>query len=841
MEIIKSALRQLRAHPTFSLVVILLLALGIGANTAIFTVVNAVLLRPLPFPEPGQLFMARKVAADSTVSIPGGGDQLPGNEFLAMIEGQPKQSRNLAAYRKETLTLQSRDGAAQVPTGAVTANFFALLGVSPWRGRYFTEADTRWEAPMTTVLSYGTWQARYGASEIILGKIVKIDDVPHTVIGIAPAGFEFTDPVQYWRALQLKPAGGGEMRLQIVRVFGRVASGASSESARAELQEFSQRYWTTTQQAMATQMAAFDMRPPAGQGGNVFSTASIQLMPLQEKLVSQSRATLWLLLAAVGLVLLIACVNIANLQLARAAGRRRDTAVRAALGASPRRLAVEFLMENLLLALGGGVCGIVLAWWGTAALQVWLADYLPRLNTIGVDLPVLGFALATTLMAGIGFGLAPAIQTLRVDLLGVLKDGGHQNSSASHRWLQILVAIEVALALVLAVNTGLLLKSIYKLYSTDLGYRTSDVMSVNVALPAARFRTPVDQRTFADRWLAALQTLPGVKSVALSDVPPLGTPPQMILGPQPGGAANNNASVNAGPRTQALMSITPGYFQTSGIALREGRFFSDQDGADKEAVAIVNESYVKSYFPDGVKLGSSTVTQPPPPPAPPGAAPRPPTMGNPTAMIVGVVADVRNGGFESETRPISYFPLAQQPRARLSAVIHFEGDRGLLTRAIGTAIQKLDPDLALDAPRTVEQLLSRQTAPRRITLMLTSAFAAVAVLLAAIGIFGVMSYTVTQRTHEIGVRMALGADSATILKWIMSYGSVAMAAGLIGGLTLTLASGRLLKVFLVGITSLDPWVIAAGFFGLALIGMLACLLPALRATRVNPVVALRNE
>ncbi len=609
----------------------------------------------------------------------------------------------------------------------------------------------------------------------------------------------------------------------MVRVFGRLLPGTALDVGQRELNEISERYWNGLSSMMAS-------RAPAGAPRLrlPFADATAQLVPLQEQLARQSRTTLYLLLGAVAFVLLIACANIANLQLARAATRQRDSAVRAALGASPRRLAAELVVENLLLAIAGGLLGVLLAWWGTQALQAWLADYLPRINPVGVNAPVLGFAVALALVAGIGFGLAPAWRVRRIDLLDTLKEGGHQSSPTGARWRQGLVALEVALALVLAINTGLLVQSIHHLTSAELGYRTSDVLTANLALPR-RYGTPQQQSDFAARWLAALQSLPGVKTAALTDIPPLAPYAQMVLsaGQRPGA----NATSAAPPPSMSVASATPDYFRATGIALRQGRFFTEADAADTTAVAVVNEEFVRQFHPNGLTLGESINL-------PAGGV----AHGNvPTGKIIGVVANIRARGFESSAQPMAFFPLAQQPRARLSAVLQFEGDPSTLARAVTTATHKIDADLALDQPQTLEQQLARQTAPRRVTLILTGAFAATAVLLAALGIFGVMSYTVTQRTREIGVRMALGADAATILRWLLRYAGLAIGVGLVAGVAITFVTLRLIRSLLTGITSLDPLVVGVGVGTLALVGLLACLVPAFRATRVNPLEALRSE
>ncbi|HEY0862838.1 MAG TPA: ABC transporter permease [Lacunisphaera sp.] len=884
MDILTSAFRQLRAHAAFSALIIALLALGIGANTAIFGVVHAVLLKPLPYPEPGDLVLVRKVPRDASAQIPGNGDMMPDNEFLALTEAVPKSFRALAGYRNNAATLSRGDGAVRVPSAAVTGGFFPLLGVSAWRGRLFDENDLKPGAPPTTVLSHAAWQACFNGEDGALGQVVRLDDVAHTVIGVLPPSFEFTDPVQFWRPLPVTPNAPGQLRITMIRVFGRLLPGTALDVAQRELDGISDRFWNNlvnsftgpgpqragapgpqavtpgeqrvirgpegaapapggpqvvqSAPAPATPNRQVVTAAPAGPGGPggprfrpPFADAASSLVPLQEQLVKQSRTTLWLLLGAVGFVLLIACANIANLQLARAAGRRRDSAVRAALGASPFRLALELLAENLLLALAGGLLGVLLAWWGTQGLTAWLADYLPRVNPVGLNASVLGFAVLLAVVAGLGFGLAPAWSGSRVDLLETLKEGGHQSSPAGQRWRQGLVALEVALALVLAVNTGLLVKSIYQLYSTELGYRTSDVLTANLALPR-RYGTPVQQRDFANRWLEGLAALPGVKAASLTDAPPLSPYSQVVFSSTTQGSSAANASTSNAPRSMAVAGVTPDFFRATGIALRQGRLFTDQDGADAPVVAIVNESFVKQYYPEGITLGAQITG-----PVNPGAHGGTPS----TAAVVGVVADVRPRGFESSAQPLAYFPLAQQPRARLSAVLQFEGDAATLGRAVTAATHKLDAELALDQPSTLEQQISRQTAPRRITLILTGAFALTAVILAALGIFGVMSYTVTQRTQEIGVRMALGADAGMILRWMLRYGGLAVGAGLVAGLGLTFATSRLLTALLTGVTALDPAVIAAGVAGLALIGLIACLLPARRATRINPVEALRSE
>ncbi len=904
MDLLHAALRSLRAHPLFSTLVIALLAVGIGANTAIFGVVHAVLLEPLPYPEPGELVLLRKPPRDSAAPAIGGGQMVVDKDLTAWIEGQPKTFRALAGYSNTAATLQltGGNGALRVPTARVTSGFFPMLGVKPWRGRLIEGEDVKSGATPVVVLSHSAWQSRFNGDENVLGTVVRLDEIAHTVVGVLPPAFEFVDPVQFWRALPLSGIDApGQLSIAMIRAFGRLMPGTSHEVAQRELDGISERFWDNLSASFAggprgapgpgeQRVVAAGPGPsagPGGEGGPVrrvvqgdgpatadgqprvvtrgpgpegvagpggaqvvrqggpggaegpgggqrprinfpFIGGPVKLVPLQEQLAQQSRTTLWLLLGAVGFVLLIACANIANLQLARAAARKREAAVRAALGATPARLAVELLWENLLLAVLGGLFGIVLAWWGTQALHAWLGDLLPRVNPIGINPTVFGFALVVALVAGVAFGIAPAWQVSRVDLLETLKEGGHQASAGGSRWRQALVAFEVALALVLAINTGLLVRSIYQLYSAELGFRTEDVMTANLALPR-RYSAPAQQRDFAQRWLESLRTLPGVKTAALGDVAPLSQFAQVFAATVTGGsAANANRSAGGPPPTMQIASVTPDYFKAAGIALRSGRTFTDADGDGAPPVAVVNEAFVKEHFPQGLPEGAQV-------PLPVGG------QNLQLATIVGVVANVRSRGLDSTPPALAYFSLAQVPRARLSAVVHFEGNSAALSRALAQSTHKIDADLALDAPSTLAQQIARQTAPRRVTLVLTGAFAATAVGLAALGIFGVMSYTVTQRTQEIGVRMALGADTSVILRWILAYGGLAVAVGLGAGLALTFGTSKLLRTFLTGVSELDPLVIAAGMAGLAVIGLAACLWPAWRATKVNPVDALRSE
>jgi predicted permease len=684
---------------------------------------------------------------------------------------------------------------------------------------------------------------------------------------VLPPSFEFVDPADIWRPLPKAGMGRpGEMRIQLISIFGRLLPGTDHTRAALELDEISARFWQNPfgsfgprpqpapGPAAATASAGApsggperrivrEGGPPHGAAGpgpmgpgprmlsNPLAEGKARLSPLQEHLVRQSRATLWLLLGAVGLVLLIASANIASLQLARAEGRRREIAVRAAIGASPRRLAFELLAENVLLATGGGLLGVVFAWWGVRALEAWLATQLPRMSTVAIDGSVLAFAIALSVGAGLLFGIAPALRARRVDLLESLKEGGHQATRSGRRLRQGLIAIEVTLALMLTINTGLLARSVYQISSHDPGFRTDDVMTAGLTLPR-RYSTTAQQRDFAARWVESLTALPGVKAAALADLPPLTPYNQvMMIADTRVTTGNTDASVDSPPRRVAVTTVGADYFRALGIPLRDGRLFREGDDDSAPNVAIVNEAYVKANFPTGTAIGS-TVDLP--------FAGHMAEESDRGATIVGVVGDVRPGGLDATSQPLAYFPTSQHPRPRLTAVVQFTGPAADLGRAIAQSVHRIDPGLAVATPSTLADEIARQNAPRRITFLLTGAFALTAALLAALGIFGVMSYTVAQRTQEIGVRMALGADSGMILRWVMTHGGAAVGAGLLAGIALTLSTGRVLRSFMAGIETLDPIVILAAAAALALIGAIACLLPAVRATRVSPVEALRE-
>lgn len=861
MSLVSHAFRSLRAHPVFSASLIVLLALGIGANTAIFGVVHAVLLQPLPYPDPGHLVVVRKLAKEGAPTPPGGGDFMPDNEFSAWQETPPSSVLQLAAYRSGTVTWQRPEGAIRATSASVTGAFFQMLGLTAWRGRLWQPTDFKAGATPVAILSHALWSSRFNRDDGVLGQIVTLDDVAYTVIGVLPPSFEFVDPVQIWRPLVLTTAGQpGQLRIQMVRAFARLRPEVDASVAQQELDRLSQAFWGTLSSSLGAPRpggpgpgpAPTLAPPPASaptdtRGGAViagvgpsrppplrlpFADSATLLLPLQEQLARQARTTLWILLGAVGFVLLIVCANVASLQLARATGRRRDAALRAALGASPGRLAAELLAENLLLALLGGALGLLLAWWGTQALQVWLAGVLPRINPVGLNGPVLAFAFGIATVAGLGFGCGPAWRGSRVDLLDTLRDGGVNVAGGSSRWRHGLVALEMALALVLAVNTGLLLRSLLTLYRQPLGFRTEDVMTAHLALPRP-YATAAQQRDFASRWVAALRGLPGVSSVALADAPPLSQYSQIAVTVTSGSSTSATGTAGRPPPTMAVASVSADFFTTAGIPLRSGRWFSDADGPDQPAVALVNEAFVKEYYPEGLPTGAQINI-----PASPQAGP---SHGAPaTATVVGVVGDIRARNLETAPQASAYFPFLQQPRPRLSAVIRFTGDAASLSQAITTTTHKLDANLALDAPTTLAEQLSRQTAPRRVTLVLTGAFAGAAILLAILGLIAVSTYTVAQRTREIGVRLALGAQQRTVVGLILRSAAGSLLLGLVVGVGLTFATSRLMHAWLTGVTTLEPAVVVGAALGLALLGLLACAVPAFRVTRINPVTALRE-
>lgn len=806
-------LRMLHKNPGFSLVAILTLALGIGANTAIFSVVNAVLLRPLPY-----------AYADQLVAVWGNFPQLnlmrlpaKAGEYVDYRD-QTKSFAEVAAAASAPYILTGTGTPEQLAGARVTANLFATLGAQVAQGRDFTPADEQPGSPPVAVVSDEFWQQRYGGAAGLVGATVRLDGQPHTVIGIMPKGFQYPHdslpygaPAEVWTPLVFTPEqrterGGG----YFLTVLARLNSGVTLEQARAEMSLLGQSFVTTGKPGY---------RGPKGEDGGWLVTVT----PLLEEAVGQSRFALWLLLGAVTLVLLIACANVANLLLARATVRQREWAIRAALGASRWRLVRQLLCESLLLAIGGAAGGLLLAWWGVAGLTKFKLDNLPRVAESNLDGRVLGVTLLVTVLTSLLFGLLPAWQMGRATPANVqrtLKEGGVA-VTRRRSWLRNLLVIgEIALAMFLLVGAGLLLNSLMRLQRVKPGVELDQLLMVELDLPAARYSGGEPIKAFTETLIERVEALPSVEQASISNRGLLdgygGSDPFTIEGY----ALDPDHPPNAGWRI-----IAPNYFRTLGIPFLRGRDFSKDDGND---VAIINETLAHTYWPNTDALGKRLALGSP--------SPR-----NPYKTIIGIVADTPHGTLEAPPGRDCYFPYAGRTSQGVHLFVRAANEPANLAEAVRQQVWGVDKNQPIRRVRTVRQFVSGTLAARRFNTWLFTAFAILALLLAALGIYSTLAFSVTERTQEIGVRLALGAPARDVLALVIRQGmtltSIGATLGVAGALTLT----RQLKSLLFGVTATDPLTfvsVAALLFGGA---FLACWLPARRATKVDPLIALRHE
>jgi len=796
--------RRLRRTPAFTALVVATLALGIGANTAIFSVVDAVLLRPLPYRDVDRLVAVRH--------------SYPSQELLAPVDAagfaryrdEARSFGGLTAVRARWEPNLTGQGEPERLVGArVSGRFFEVLGVPAALGRTLLPDEDAPGRHQAVVLGDGLWR-RLGADRGIVGRTILLDGEPHEVVGVMPPGFR--DPglrdTELWRPLALPPeefAGGrGQEWLDLV---ARLRPGVGIEAARAEL-------------------AAVARRARADEPGAWPPDWTIAATPLVEQTTGAIRPAVLVLLGAVGFVLLIACANVANLLLARGAGRGREVAVRVALGARRADLVRQLLAESVLLALAGGVFGVALAWAGVRALGTLAAASLPG-GTPGIDARILGFALLLSLVVGIAFGLVPALQTSRVDLQEALKEGarGAVGARATHAIRRGLVVGEVALALVLLTGAGLLLKSFARLQAIDPGFDTGRLLTFTIALPASRYETEAQRVAFFDRVLGDVAALPGVRAAGAVSILPFG----------PGGSTNSYR-VEGRPFVRGqpgpwgdFRHATPGYFRTLGIPLVKGRLLDERDRAGAPLVAVVDEETVRRWFPREEPVGRRIAFDVD-------------SAGNPVWVeIVGVVGHVKTDGLLGEDRIQLYLPWAQTARPTLQVAVRAAGDPLALVPAVRAVVRRVDADQPLSRVSTMESMVGDSVGQRRLAATLLAGFAALAMLMACIGIYGVMSQLVAERTREIGVRVALGARRADVLRLVVGQGMTLALAGVALGLLGAFALTRLIRSQLYAVEPTDPatYVLVAAL--LAAVALAATLVPALRASRVDPAVALRAE
>lgn len=790
--------RMLLKHRAFTIIAVLTLSLGIGANTSIFTIVNAVLLRPFPYRAPEELVIVGEGVPRGSVSYPNFADWRDDRKvFAAASASRSNESYNFAGAG-EPERLQGQ---------LVSAGFLTLLGVTPVVGRDFVADDDRPGATPTVILSYGFWNRRFGNDQSIIGKPITLNNQSYTVVGVTPQDFQFAMPADV-----TVPIGLSAERFKTrgadpgISVVARLKPNTSQQQAETELNVV---------------YARLEQQYPESNTGR-----RAVLTPLHETFVGDARQPLLILLGAVGLVLLIACANVANLLLVRASTRKREISVRVALGANRSRIVRQLLTESLMLSLIGAVLGILFAHWGTSFITSQLPDGIPRLAEANVDLRVLGFTLAVSTITGLLFGLAPALQASRLNLTDALKEGDRGSAGGRQRLRSVLVVSEVALTLTLLVGAGLLIQSFRRVLQVDPGFEAQNLLTMQVSVNNPDGNQVVG---FFNQLQENVRRLPGVKSVAISNGLPLGVanhPTFFIQGrPLPEKGKEQGA---------VRYTVSPDYFQTMGIELLKGRMFNPQETPATPLVMVIDEA-LAAHFQDEDPIGKRISQS---------------TSGTPSYEIVGVVRHVEQYTLDGQAArtPQFYLNFNQIPAdrwpgmvRRINVLTRTDVEPTSLTGAVRGQIAALNKDQAVFNVRTMDEIVSQSVAPRRFSMLLLTAFAVVALVLASIGIYGTLSYTVAQRTREIGLRMTLGAQTGNVLRLVIAQGMRLALVGVVLGLVAALALTRTMKTLLFGVSATDPVIFVAFSVLLALVALLACWLPARRATKVNPLEALRYE
>ncbi len=790
--------RMLLKKPGFSLTATVTLALGIGATTAIFTVVNAVLLRPLPYPDAGRLVYVSQTYRGEII---GTGEP----KFLFWRE-QSQSFEALACYSSyggAHGNLSAGDEAEYASGMRVSEDFFRALGVYPSLGRAFTRAEDTPGGERVAILSHGLWQRRFGGKKEILGQTVSFNDRPMTIIGIMPPQFRFGSGVDLFMPMQARPNANFDENADVV---GRLKPGVTIAQAQAELKAIAEKY-----------RAAFPRGMREGE--------SVGAQPYQELFVGDVRQYLWILLGAGGFLLLIACANVANLQLARATARRRELAVRMALGAGAWRIARQLLAESALLAAVGGAAGALLAVWGTDSLIAALPQgLLPSVAEIKVDWRVLAFAFGAAIATGLLFGLAPAWQSRKVDVNSTLKEGGDKGGAARGRLRGALVVAEVALSLTLLLGAGLLARTFANLTGVEPGFDPRGVLTCQVALNGPRYDTTQEATAFYRDALERINRLPGVEAAAITNKLPLDWQFRMpVVLPEKPDQAH---------MTQFRM-ISPDYFRAMKIAVRQGRAFTDADNAAAAPVVIVNEAFTQRFFDGHDPFARQVVIRR-------GAA----------LQVVGVVADVKQEGLDKASPPMVFVPIQQMPDQLMTAVrtftpsyftIRATGAQLGLASAVKRELAAVDSTLAMSQVHSMEEIIGRSIASQRFNMLLIGLFAGLGLALAGVGIYGVVSYSVAQRTNEIGIRISLGASSADVIRLILKHGLALASTGVAIGLAASFGLTRLMKGLLFGVSATDPLTFATTALLLIGVALMACWIPARRAAKVDPMIALRGD
>ncbi|MFY9553404.1 MAG: ABC transporter permease [Blastocatellia bacterium] len=797
---LRYGIRMLLRNPGFTVVAVLALTLGIGADSAIFSVVNAVLLRPLPYPDSDRLVVLRERSPQlegMSVAYPNFIDWRDQNNAFESIGVSRRQSYNLTGSGEPERLLGA----------SVSADMFAVVRVDAARGRVFTSEEDKAGATPVVVLSHGLWQRRFGGDLNILDQTMTLDGRSYTVIGIMPPGFQFPSRgTELWTPVgQMSKDPGWESRGNHPGLTGiaRLKPGVTVAQAREDMEIVA---------------ANLEKQYPDSNAGS-----RVTIIPALENAVRTIRLALLVLLGAVGFVLLIACANVANLLLARATTRQKEIAIRTALGASRTRIIRQLLTESMLLSVVGGALGLLVARWGVKLIIAISPNSIPRSREIDLDGRVVLFTLGVSVLTGIIFGLVPALQSSKPDLNETLKDAGRGSTGSRHLFRSGLVVTEVALTLVLLIGAGLMIRSFYRLQQVNPGFNYEHLLTFNISLPQKKYPQDQQKLTFYDQLAEKLGALPGVQTVGLASGLPLGN-----NGWQTSFRIDGQPEPEPGhtPLTEAAVA-NPEYFEAMGITVLAGRNFTDQDRSDAPRVAIIDEEFARRHWPGEDAVGKRIRTG---------------GDQGPLITVVGIARRVKMDGLsEDSNRVQSYYPHRQLPWGGMTVVVKTANDPMGIISAVRQQVLAIDPDQPVFNINTMEQIRGDSIAPDRLTLMLLASFGFVALILAAVGIYGVMAYSVTQRTHEIGIRMALGARETDVLGMVIRQGMKLAVVGLAVGLVGAWLATRAMASLLFGVSATDPLTFAVISVVLAGVALGACFVPARRATKVDPMVALRYE
>jgi putative ABC transport system permease protein len=803
---LRYGVRVLLKNPGFTAVAVIALALGIGANSAIFSVVNKVLLSPLPYKDPDGLVM---VWEDDTKH--GYPNNTPAAANYVDWRDQNQVFEGMAAIADQSFNLTGAGEPERLTGRRVSASLFPLLGVAPQAGRTFAPEEDRPGANRVVVLSHGLWQRRFGSDRDVAGKTLTLNGESYEVVGVMPAHFHFPSREdELWVPIAFTPQEAANRNRHYLKVVARLKPGVTVERAQAE---------------MSTIASRLRQQYPE-QNTDLGAT----VVPLHEQVVGKIRLALLVLLGAVGFVLLIACANVANLLLARAAARQKEIALRVALGASRMRLIRQFLTESVLLAAVGGALGLLLAVWGVSLLKSFIPESISQVGDIGVDAKVLGFTLLVSLLTGLVFGLAPATQASGFNLNETLKEGGRDSSSGSrgNRIRGALVVTEVAISLFLLVCAGLLINSFLRLRSVDPGFKVENLLTMGVVLPQEKYTTQERRSAFYKDLIGRVEALPGVRAAAVTNWIPL-----VNQGDSIGVSVEGHPDPPPGQGKRPVVVtrvVSPNYFRAMGIQLLQGREFDEgRDRVDSPSVVLVSEALARRYWPGESAVGKRVNPGDPNDPAD-------------WCEVIGVVKDVRQFELAADPKPQMYFTYAQAgffaPR---HLVVATDVDPLTVAGSVRSAVWEVDKDQPVSDVNTMEEVLSESLARQRFSMLLLGIFAALALVLAAVGLYGVMSYTVAQRTREIGLRMALGAQRGDVLRLVVGQGLKLVLLGVVIGLVASVALTRVMTSLLFGVSATDPATLAAISLLLIAVAALASYIPARRATRVDPLIALRYE